>query len=266
MIFSIIISFLLCTTPAEEQLTFANHLFEEGDYYRAITEYKRLLFISSNPSEQRFARQRILSAFKRAGRLEEASAYLDNFTNDQFRYMEKAKLHLLMNDTGQARQYLKLIESDTVHILLGWSYMMDGDWENSQKAFQRIPDDSPLSATANSLVTSAEEAEHTIPRKSPVLSGLLSALIPGAGRFYTERPGDGLFSFLTVAIPAIATYYYWHEERERATVIAASFTAVFYLGDLYGAVMSAHQYNDYQKSRYTEKVNGNLLIKEHYLK
>jgi tetratricopeptide (TPR) repeat protein len=252
--------------PAEKQLSFANHLFEEGDYFRAITEYKRLLFISSNPEEQLFAHQRILFSFKRAGRFEEAAAYLDNFADEQFKNTEKGKLYLLMHNTGQARQYLKLVNSDTARMIVGWSYMMDGDWDHSEQAFLSVTQNSDLLSTATRLATYAGEAEHSIPTKSPVLSALLSAIMPGAGRCYTERPGDGLFSFLTVAIPAVASYLYWRDDRTRACIIAAGFAGAFYLGDIYGSVMSAHQYNFVKRTQYTEKVNDNLSIEERYLK
>lgn len=265
MIFSIFIALFLAATPAEKQLSFANHLFGEGDYFRAITEYKRLLFISSEPKAQLFAHKRIFSSFKRAGRFQDAAAYLDNFNNEQFKNTEKGKLYLLMDNTRQARQYFKLVNSDTVRILVGWSYMLDGDWEHSRQALLSIPHNSDLSNTATRLVTYAREAEHIIPSKSPFLSGLLSAVIPGAGRFYTERPGDGLFSFLTVAIPAVVSYLYWRDDRKRACAIAAGFAGVFYLGDVYGSVISADEYNSLHRLKYTEMMNNNLYINERYI-
>jgi TM2 domain-containing membrane protein YozV len=265
-IFSIFLTFLLAVTPTEKQLSFANHLFEEGDYFRAITEYKRLMFMSSNPEEQLYANHRIFSSFKRAGRLEEAALYLDNFNDEQFKHTEKGKLQLLMHNTEQARQYLKLVNSDTVRILLGWSHMLDGDWEYSRQAFLSIPHNSDLSSTASRLDNYAREAQHIIPSKNPFISGFLSAILPGAGRFYTERPADGLFSFLTVAIPALASYFYWRDDRKRASAIAAGFAAAFYLGDVYGSVLSAHEYNNIQRLKYTDMVNNNLYINERYLK
>lgn len=246
-------------------MLFANHLFEEGDYFRAITEYKRFLFISSTEEEQLFARQRIFLSFKRAGRLEEAAAYLGNFNDEHYMNTEKGKLYLLMHDTEHARQYFKLVNSDTVRILTGWSHMLDGNWERSREVFVSIPHNSDLSPMAIRLADYARDANRSIPSRSPLVSGFLSALVPGAGRFYTGRPGDGIFSFLTVAIPALASYLYWQDDRERACAIAAGFAGAFYLGDIYGSVVSAHDFNDYHRMAFTESINTNLYIEERYL-
>jgi TM2 domain-containing membrane protein YozV len=265
VISSILVAVLILAQPGGEQLSFANHLFEEGDYFRAITEYKRFLFVSTTPAEQLFAHQRIFLSLKRAGRIEEAAGYLENFANERYRNCERGKLYLLMHDTERARQYLKLVNSDTVRILTGWSYMLDGNWGQSRKSLLSVPHDSDLSATATRLATYAREAEESIPSKSPVLSGFFSAILPGAGRLYTGRPGDGLFSFLTVAIPTLASYLYWQDDRERACGIAAGFAAAFYLGDIYGSVQSAHEFNHYHRLKYTEMINNNLYLNEQYL-
>lgn len=74
-----------------------------------------------------------------------------------------------------------------------------------------------------------------------------------------------MFSFLTVTIPAIAAYLYWRDDRDRACAIAAGFAASFYLGDLYGSVVSAQEYNRFHRMKYTEMVDDHLYINERYI-
>jgi tetratricopeptide (TPR) repeat protein len=265
MIYNLLILALLVSTPSEHQLSFANHLFEEGDYFRAITEYKRLIFLSSDPEEQLFAKRRIFSSYKRAGRFQDAASYLTTLQDEHFKNTESGKLYLLMHDTEQSRQYFKLVNSDTVRMLIAWSYMEDGNWKRSEESLARITRDSEISGTAARLALYAGAADTIIPHKSPMLSGLLSVVIPGAGRCYTGRAGDGVFSFITVAIPASIAYFYWQDDRKRACSIAAGISAVFYLGDIYGSVVSAQEFNRFSRSKYIESINSDLCITEHYI-
>jgi TM2 domain-containing membrane protein YozV len=255
----------ITTLPTKNQLSFADHLFTEGDYFRAITEYKRYIFQSESAETILYAKKMILSSYKKAGRFEEALVFVKTFSSKSYQNTERGKLYLLMGNRTDARSIFKEILTDTARILTGWSYIEDTDWENSQKEFQRIPNTSNLFYTSSLLSQYAKNAEGEIITKNPFVSGFLSAIIPGAGRVYTGRTGDGIFSFLTVAIPAIVSYLYLRDDRKRAASIAIGFASVFYLGDIYGSVVSAHDFNRFHNRLYIEKIDRQVHIKEQFL-
>ncbi len=257
--------FLIAFTPSEKQFSFANSLFEEEDYFRAITEYKRYIFLSSDSVQIRFAQQRILSSYKRAHRFSDAFDYLDVFADSNYKNAEKGKLYLLMGKPAQARRFFSHIPSDTAAILIGWSYIEEAKWVNSEHEFSSVQENSLLYPTAIRLITYSQKAEQSIITKNLFISGFLSTVIPGAGRFYTERPGDGIFSLLTVTIPAVISYLYWKDDRKRAFSIAIGITAAFYLGDIYGSVVSAEEFNRFSRNKYTTKIDHELRMYEHFI-
>ena len=43
-----------------------------------------------------------------------------------------------------------------------------------------------------------------LPKRSPLLAGFLSTVVPGTGRLYTGRVGDALTSLMTVGLTGLA--------------------------------------------------------------
>ena len=94
-----------------------------------------------------------------------------------------------------------------------------------------------------------------IKNKNPYIAVLPSALLPGLGRVYSDRSGDGIFSFLTVLTPAlIAAYYYAMTDNDVAFYVSAAAAGVFYIGELYGAFNSANTYHRDKAEAYYKKV------------
>ena len=72
------------------------------------------------------------------------------------------------------------------------------------------------------------------------LAALASAVIPGAGKVYAGRLGEGVAAFLTVGSLGAITAENWkkHGLRDWRTIVAGSLCATFYLGNIYGSYMS----------------------------
>jgi hypothetical protein len=101
------------------------------------------------------------------------------------------------------------------------------------------------------LAEAAREGEQ-LPRKSPALAGLMSAVIPGSGHFYTGRWRDGTIAlllngaFLAAGIEAVSA------GNEAAAGILFFFEAAWYSGAIYGAVNAAHKYNHDLEDRWLQ--------------
>ncbi len=82
--------------------------------------------------------------------------------------------------------------------------------------------------------------------KRPGVAALASALVPGAGKIYAGRLGEGVAAFLTVgALGAItAENGIRHGVRDWRTVAAGSLCAFFYVGNIYGSYLSVSIEND----------------------
>ncbi len=115
-------------------------------------------------------------------------------------------------------------------------------WRAAATELQQIPDTSALYPAAQQLAEEAQAGSQRA-KKSPVLAGVLSTLLPGAGQLYNGRPGDAFLTFLlnglfiAGSIEAIR-----HDELAIAGVLSF-FEAGWYGGNVYSAVNGAHKHN-----------------------
>ena len=77
-------------------------------------------------------------------------------------------------------------------------------------------------------------------RKRAGIAALASALVPGSGKVYAGRVGEGVASFLTVGSLGAITAENWnrHGLKDWRTILAGSLCATFYLGNIYGSYLS----------------------------
>ena len=130
-----------------------------------------------------------------------------------------------------------------------------------QRAGIALLEDDPQAYLASAAGFSLEdfrlkEAEETLQhiyderylkaRKSPVVAGLLSAVIPGAGKIYAGRTGEGIASLLSVGTMAAVTAENWvkYGPRNWKTILFGSLTGVFYIANIYGSCVSVSLYYD----------------------
>ena len=80
-------------------------------------------------------------------------------------------------------------------------------------------------------------------QKSPLVAGLLSACVPGAGHFYCGKFRNGGVAFVLSAAFVAASVEAFHKDVYAGGAIASSVALVFYSGTIYGAVNVAHKFN-----------------------
>ena len=84
------------------------------------------------------------------------------------------------------------------------------------------------------------EAMRQINSRSPALAGILSALVPGAGKWYAGKPGEALSTFVPVVVFGLQAYEGYRKDglkSARLYVFGGLFT-LFYIGNIWGSVLS----------------------------
>ena len=74
-----------------------------------------------------------------------------------------------------------------------------------------------------------------LPEKSPVLAGVMSAILPGSGYIYAEHYGDGITAFLINGLFIAGTITAIHQENYAVAGIVGGVGVPFYLGNIYGS-------------------------------
>ena len=270
----------------EKIMSFADHLYEQVDYYRAITEYERVIFFYPKHPLVKKARYQIAMSYYKGEKFTQA---IDRFRalSDQYREEEIGRKALFMlaetyyqkKDYDQAINVLDIFltsypddsQADAARIKMGLSNLRQGDWRQAEEEFRKLPPDSPLRTQAGEL---AEESKKYpgLPRKSPAVAAGLSALLPGAGQLYIGRKSDAAVSFLLNGAFIWATVQAFHHDNNVTGGILLFFESGWYLGNIYNASSGAHKYNrraeqefmnnlqnQYGISYYRDEQGGNML-------
>jgi len=253
-------------TDADRVLGFADALFQDGDYYRAITEYKRFLFL--HPLDARAGRVplQIGLSYLRGQQWEDARQTFTTIAQQHPEAAMRSEAAFLIGETAYqqgryaqaitdlrpvAERYAQTPVGERARYRLGWSYLQTRQWPEASDTFAAIDPASPLSPSARLLTDASREAEH-LPRKSPALAGLMSAAIPGTGHFYTDRYRDGTLALLLNAAFLAAGIQAVSSGNEAAAGLLLFFEAAWYSGAIYGAVNAAHKHNRDTEERWLQ--------------
>ncbi len=240
---------------SNQTLSFANHLFDTGDYYRAITEYQRYLFITPKSAKTDFVNLKIALAYLEGKELDIAFESLDQITHQPNNsYAETARLRLA-GGLYADKQYNNAITTISaaphlpgnrheIDIFLGLCQLHNGNLQQAETYFLPLQNNKLLT---KELLNACNQYRN-IPQKKKWLAGTLSALLPGSGQLYVKRPHDAAWAFLLNSIFLSATYYAFENDETVAGIFAASLEVVWYTGNIYNAANGAHKYNQHQEN------------------
>jgi tetratricopeptide (TPR) repeat protein len=234
---------------ADVILQFAQSLYNEGDYQRAAGEFLRYLFLRGDDREVAFL---VGECYQRKGDngiaqekfRQIASAGIDDEWTTRARY-EIAITDALLGKYGESLEQLRdptLPRISDVYdplLLQGWILILTSDWTGAEGVLARS--ESGLAPDLRALARKGL----LLPRRSSVLAGVLSTLLPGAGKLYADRPSDAVFSLALVGSLAVLSGLGFANEGIGSVRGWAygSIALVFHAGNIYGAVIAAEQYN-----------------------
>lgn len=247
------------------QYAFAESLFNEGDYYRAITEYKRLIFFFPQDKLTEKCTFRIAESYYKAGRWVEAVDALSAFDKKyQLSPMAMDGLYLKGMAEKELKRYQNALSTFQEIIKAKSKYYDDKaiyqsalillemwEWQKSRQTFSLVSKGSPLSSSAYIMSSGLEHMED-IPQKSPATAGALAAVLPGAGHLYTNRYSDALVAFLLNGAFIWGAVELFQHDNPVAGGIVTFFELGWYSGNIYSAVSSAHKYNAREKEGFIQ--------------
>ncbi|MFQ6043835.1 MAG: tol-pal system YbgF family protein [Candidatus Poribacteria bacterium] len=256
---------------ARQLLSFADSLFNEEDYKNAIHEYKRYLFLYPDSPIADEVQFRIATCYRNAGDLNAAIlAYqaINNYQSIPKVRLKIAESYLFQGKYPEALELLRqFVEKYPAHklapraeFLIGASYMELKNWKLSSQSFRRVLDEYPQSTFATvsgNLAKSITRADN-LPHRSPLLSGLMSTVVPGGGQMYSGRFSDGLYALMVIATTTAGTIYYISQERYKIAIPLGIVSAIFYAGNIYGGIQSARIFNVREKTQFLNELRAQI--------
>lgn len=235
----------------ETVYAFAVHLEETSDYYRAITEYKRFLFLWPDHPRASMCRYRIGRAYLQGSDYATAMDVFQTLLADTPPSLEKKWIeydyaaalygHQRFARSAAILKHAEQLETDTA---LKQQIRYSGTWCHLQRSDLTVarslwPDpENPIRIALDRM---------PVPEpKNPRVAGIMSAVLPGSGQIYAGRWRDGVVSFLVngLFIGAIVTAI--NTDHEETAAVLGFFELGFYSANIYNAVNDVHKENKRQ--------------------
>lgn len=223
---------------------FADFLFCDRDYLRAIDEYEKYLSYSDEDT----IRFKIALAFSAIGdqynaiknfnSLQETSKLYQISRIEELKSLFNLKQFSQLNSKANELNQLKSDYSDIAKKIVNLSYLLNNESMPSAKIFLE-----PFDVQEKTIVQNFYFQKTNPDYKSEVLAGVYSAIIPGLGKIYTENYSDGITSFLLTGLFSYLAYTNFNNDHPVRAWIFTLAGAGFYAGNVYGSIASAQIFN-----------------------
>ncbi len=258
------------------QISLGDAFMAEGDYYRAITEYKKLTFLFPDS-------ERLSEAFYQIGMAYYKGKDYKSAVNS---FAKVRKAYTASNYSSAAfyegLSYSKLGLPDKAALSFERARLFDESHPDAANAqlglsLNALEKDSVADSRAklDEFLASYPEDERvpgvqasfglldeyeSQPRKSPALAGTMSAVIPGSGQMYAEHYKDGLMAFVVNGLFVAGTVTALDDDNYALAAIVGGVGLPFYVGNIYGAANASRKWN----LSLTRKLRDDLSLSLNY--
>ena len=247
----------------ENKKKFADYLFCEGDYLRAVEEYESIRDLIGNDTID----FKIMLGYSSLGLFEESNEIFKQFNYESVFYSDGYlySLRNLLQFEQREFDYPSIPSSDPTQ------------WKSFRRLFSisMLYADEPFESKEKFVSVFEEDDHNTVsllydykfnpPYKSEALAGILSAVIPGSGKMYVGEWGDGITALLVTSLFAFLAYDNFRADHNTRAWIFTGLGAFFYAGNVYGSVASAQIFNARINFEFKEGLNFFLQQKNYFL-
>ncbi len=239
---------------------FADYLFCQHDYLRSVEEYKRYLKSISNDTVNYL----IGEAYSKIGNYSAAADYYQSVFHSAG-LASSAQLNYLKSifQINNPETYRKIFNKENLNTessnysnaleLYNYSYLFGNNGLPDKEEFLK-----PYTRDEKFSLEKLYDFKTDPPYKSPVKAAILSAIIPGAGKFYTHDYADGIVAILTTGVLSYIAYTDFHAGHNFRGWLFVSLASGFYAGNIYGAAASAQIFNAKIKFDFTNELRSYL--------
>ncbi len=272
----LISAILFCTTfsGAEDlSLSYAERFFNSGNYYNAITEYKRFIFFNSNFRNENvsYAYYKIGLAYRNQKKWDECieafQKSIQTEVKESIRDEKKIALAVALISSGNhsASEFLLLEVEMFTHFpelrrkaafFRGVSALYSFKWKEARESFHVYFNNSKsksqeISTQVNSLLAKAQDFKY----KSPKLAKTLSTILPGSGQIYSGDWRNGINALLiNTATGYLLVKSLLSLQYQGALFYSLFLFGRFYRGNRYRAEEAAKKYNQSRNQKFAAQI------------
>jgi hypothetical protein len=248
-------------SSGRDLIDLADYHYSKKEYYNSITESLRYQFLYPNGDLYPQSMIIIGKSYYKGGSKERALSVLsecyNRFTDNEAGERALFYSGLIRIDSGSYRfaaknfqeynyVYNKGLFYEESIINLSLVYTLAENYDEAEEKlieYNKLFPGGRFKKKAEELSIRIKEAESR-PEKSLLAAGLLSAVIPGSGYFYTGNYMLGLFSAGTNAALIYGIYGGYKKKNQFQMIFFSVIEFSFYNYSLVGSIKSAHEYNE----------------------
>ena len=246
---------------------YAEHLFKTGDYSSAAKEYERLTILVPDSSEYSF---RLLQSYKHSKQIDKGKEKaVEIFGNEYVVYPHDViyiylQFLILQDNYSECHKILKTQTKLTIEEHQEFTlalYLLEkqtdsaGTFINTTFCSKNTNEENSISDKFSEL-TSLFYTQKKVKYKKPVVASLLSTVLPGLGKIYTNDIKNGLGVLSIISLYSWQSYRGFKHEGVKS-FYGWSFGALatgFYIGNVYGSHQSAVRENEFQNKNIAKEV------------
>lgn len=242
-----------------DEIGFAESLLREGDYYRAVSEYKRFLYFNPSTPEADSARLGIGRSLFFAGQqglLEQWFLTLPRSCGIRSEavlitargIMDSGAMHSASSFLQSHRDDVSSGDMPDYYLLSGVTLARSGLYDAAAESFSQVDPRSPRGSVAESYLDLLEASPTAEPR-DPTIAALLG-IVPGLGYAYSGHYGTAAASLVVNGLLAWGSISAFNHNNDEAGYALSVVGFGFYTGNIYGSAQSARRYNTHIHSEY----------------
>lgn len=246
---------------------FGDHLLRQGDYYRAITEYERFVFLAPERPDAADVRLSIGEAYYFGEKWDAAARVFRALETPETDSAVRRIAELYLAAVAMRQQDFQAAIDRLDRFLADHP---DDVWRNdvvcqlilldlrsgrADAAEQRLAQAQAAGRAPPAPGSADLEEWRRLPRKSPLLAGSLSALLPGAGQAYVGHWSDALLAFGLNAAFFWGTYEAFDRNEDVLGCFLLALDTTWYFGNVYNAANGARRMNQNGQKRFFENLN-----------
>jgi TM2 domain-containing membrane protein YozV len=245
----------------ENRKLFADYLYCQQDYLRAAEEYESL----SKTKLSDTILYKIGKSYSIIGNTDKALNYFSSIQSNSSllknAVLEEARIFYITEDSYSLNKIVNDVDTSSIELkkILIAFYLKTNLLNNVNNGLFLFNDDDII------RLKIFYERRKNPTYKSEVIAGVLSAIIPGSGKIYTENYGDGITAFILTGIFSYLAYDNFKHSHQFRAYLFSGLAAGFYLGNIYGSVASAQIFNAKVDFNFLNDLTEFLLSKNYFI-
>lgn len=253
-----------------KERSFIEHLYREGKLEEAAWVLEEVSFAPRDSGSINFLKGKVAFRQKRLASSTDFLLKVDSLNRDEY---FSARLLAAFNLLYRSREdsALEVLDvpfptegnlNDLRRLQMGASYLLKRDTAAFNDIAASYSYEGFLMGKAQRELRESLVFYRNMRTPSPALAGIFSTIIPGTGKIYAGKTGEGVANFLFCTIFGLQAWEAYRKEGLKSPyfIVYGGAFSVYYLANIFGSVISAKRVKKKNNATFRNKVFYNIHI------